>query len=738
MLAADAVAMPMITAHADPSPGVIQTSGRAVDFIEARAGGTGAAALPRVRLVGYTGGEMRVPGYPTPIVLDMQGGVYSQRVPLLKDHSPAMVLGHSESVRIESGRELVVEGVISGANQVAREVVDTAKNGFVWQASIGADPISTERVEAGESATVNGQTFQGPLLVVRRWRMREMTLTAMGADEHTTVSIAAHSAHGDTTMTFAQFLKRLGVTENTDNAAEVAQLRAMYEAQIAASAAAPAPGSAAAPAPGSDPAPAPVANPAPAPGNAPGSAPAPVQAAAGGVDTAALLTQARQLLTQEHTRIAGIQAMSGRYTGAQDSTIIAEAIRDGWSLDRTELALLRAERPTRSAPSDNNSPQTAQVIEAALLRNGGLSEEQLGRHYSEGVVNEAIAATFNGFSLHGLIYAMLDRAGSPRPMGGVQDSTIHEAFRINAQMIQASSAFSTLSLTGILSNVANKALLAAYASNESVATVICKRGTVKDFKEHSRFRLGGMGRLKQLAPSGEIEHTTLAEQVFNVAADTQAIMLTLTRKMWINDDLGAFLDLPQILGRMAWMSREIDVFTLLLSNPGSFFAAGNRNYIEGADTALSVDGLTLAEAKFSDQVGIDGFPIANQAKYLLVPTGLKVPAQQLHKDLVVNETTTANKPKPNSNPHTGKFMPLSSPFLNAQGLPGSSAAAWYLFGDPNVVPAMEIAYLNGKDKPMIDSAETSFNTLGVQMRCVFDYGVAMQDHRGAVKSKGEN
>ena len=51
--------------------------------------------------------------------------------------------------------------------------------------------------------------------------------------------------------------------------------------------------------------------------------------------------------------------------------------------------------------------------------------------------------------------------------------------------------------------------------------------------------------------------------------------------------------------------------------------------------------------------------------------------------------------------------------------------------------AIEIAYLRGKRTPTIESGEMSFNTLGMGWRCYWDLGVAMQDHRAAVKSKGE-
>jgi len=122
---------------------------------------------------------------------------------------------------------------------------------------------------------------------------------------------------------------------------------------------------------------------------------------------------------------------------------------------------------------------------------------------------------------------------------------------------------------------------------------------------------------------------------------------------------------------------------------------------------------------------------------LLVPTSLAVTGRRLFNETRVNETTETGKPKPADNPFAGMFRPVVTPYLNAQGLTGSSAKAWYLFASAADVAAIEIAYLRGRRTPTIESGETSFNTLGMQWRGYFDFGVAMQDFRAAVKSKGE-
>jgi len=65
-----------------------------------------------------------------------------------------------------------------------------------------------------------------------------------------------------------------------------------------------------------------------------------------------------------------------------------------------------------------------------------------------------------------------------------------------------------------------------------------------------------------------------------------------------------------------------------------------------------------------------------------------------------------------------------------------NAAPWWLVADPLGMPLMEVAFLNGAQEPVVETAEADFNTLGIQMRVYFDYGVAFAERRAAVYSTG--
>ena len=76
-------------------------------------------------------------------------------------------------------------------------------------------------------------------------------------------------------------------------------------------------------------------------------------------------------------------------------------------------------------------------------------------------------------------------------------------------------------------------------------------------------------------------------------------------------------------------------------------------------------------------------------------------------------------------------------FRDVVDTPRLSGTRRYLFADPAVAPVIEVAFLNGQESPVIETADADFNVLGVQMRGYHDFGVALQDPRGGLKSKGE-
>jgi hypothetical protein len=247
--------------------------------------------------------------------------------------------------------------------------------------------------------------------------------------------------------------------------------------------------------------------------------------------------------------------------------------------------------------------------------------------------------------------------------------------------------------------------------------------------------LVGADQYQPIGRGGAIKSGTLGNETYTNKADTMALLLSIDRRDIINDDLGAITTVPRKLGRGSGLAIN-DVFWSIFLNNAAFFAAGNNNYLTGATTALTIDGLTGAETAFNNQVDSDGKPIGIAPAIALVPTALNAIGTQLFKAVEIRDNTTNKGAYPTANPHQGKYQVQVSRYLSNAKYTGNSAAAWYLLADPADLPVIEVAFLNGQEAPTIETAEADFNVLGIQMRGYHDFGVALQDPRGGVKSKG--
>ena len=428
---------------------------------------------------------------------------------------------------------------------------------------------------------------------------------------------------------------------------------------------------------------------------------------------------------QEARRILAIREVC-----AGHPDIEAQAIAEGWDVQKAALAVLRASRPQPPAViPGGDAPVTARILEAACLQAARYPDDRLQREFDAQTL-EAAHRRFRGRL--GLQELLLEAAWANGYTGRSARET-REVLRCAFSPVQAG--FSTVNIGGILSNITNKFLLEGFYSVERTWRNICAVRNVPDFKTVTSYRLVGKDQYEIVGPTGELKHGTLDEEKYTNKAETYGLILTISRQDIINDDLGAITTVPRKLGRGSGLAIN-DVFWRTFMNNATFFAAANNNYLAGAETALSIDGLTLAEILFMEQKDGDGKPIGVMPSILLVPPHLSALGSQIYKATDLRDPG-ATDPYPVTNPHAGKFRVEVSRYLANPSYPGNSTKAWYLLADPNDLPVIEVAFLNGQESPTIETAEADFAVLGIQMRGYHDFGVALQDPRGGVKMKGE-
>lgn len=705
------------------------------------------AKRPTFSMKAYNGGLLRLGGFYRPVVIDLSGLTASPRVPILLDHSSDQIVGQAQEVEI-GARGVKLSGVITGEDQHATKVTSHARNGFEWQASVGVDVQKFESVGENSTVKVNDRSFDGPLLVARKGRLREVSFVAVGADETASAKVAAEAA-GETDMNLKAWLKAKGI-ENFDELSEAVQkaIRAQFEADLKAAGKVEQDedGNDIEAAAGEDDEAESVEADADADDAQDDEADADPKA--GKVKASASAEDISKAVRLEATRRDKIRELCGN----EHSKIAAKAIEEGWTVEATAARLYTASRSgVNTIRPERQGARHAAVIAAAICLSAGLPAkivaEDIAATDRERVMNAAQAGDMRGYSIHALMDETIRAAGTSYHGSRKSDAFIRAAFQAE-RTIRASGGFSTVSLSGILSTVANKGMLASYSAVETVWQKFCAVRNHGDFKVHTRYRLDSTGAFKKVAADGELKHVGLSDASYTNQLGTFGAIIALTRQMMINDDLGAFMEIPALLGRMAALRIEEAAFVLLLSNPSSFFAAGNKNYLSGGSSALSIASLASLEKKFRDQVDSNGKPVLVSPKVLLVGSTLATDAQNIFDEKVIIASglsaTNARTVEPAKNKMYNKYAPVVSPYIDntaikdqdGAAITGQSSTAFYLFADPAVRAAIAVAFLNGQQTPTLESAETDFNTLGMQWRGYHDFGVGMEDPVAAALSAG--
>ena len=715
--------------------------------IEAKAAGDGGPPkLATFQLTAYNGGPMQL-GRRHPVVIDLGTmAVSAKSRPVLRDHDPGRIVGHTAGENgngvVNDGRTLRVSGVVSAANADAGEIVAAAINGFPWQVSGGWSLTRPfEEIKAGRTAAVNGRTVKGPALIARHTVFNESSFVALGADDTTAADVAASfnpDAEGEE-MKFDEWLKAKGFDapdKLTD--AQRAGLKASFDAEAAAAE------------PKDE-----------AVGDGKGEARElkAVKAAAGSGDVSDdapdPAAELRAAAAAESRRVGAIRLIASQFPdvkikaadGSEDS-LEAHAIERGWDANTAELHARRLSRPAVTARRAEvpGGDEAGDVLTASMLRASGMAEavvaEQFPTDRRERVMNAAAAADNRGAGVHTLLDRVIQASGNHFNGSRRSDDFIKAAFAADRQL--QAGGFTTLSLATVLGDVANRTMLAAYNAQAATWRAFCGVRQHTDFRRRDFVRPELTGGFREVAADGELKHVGMVETSFGTTLNTYGAIIGLTRKDIINDDLGAFLRVPTALGQMGGERIEEEVYVTLLGNPGGFFSVGNGNLVSGAESALSIDGLTLAETKFGNQVSAAGRPRLLTPDRILVPTTLDAQARKLFNQTTIVPGVTAGDSAFNNNQHAGKYSPTKSPYLNntavrdVEGRPlsGQSDAHWYMFANPAIAAAISVSFLNGQETPTVDSSDAEFHQLGVYFRGYIDFGVGMEDTNAAVRVVG--
>ena len=414
----------------------------------------------------------------------------------------------------------------------------------------------------------------------------------------------------------------------------------------------------------------------------------------------------------ERERVASVIAAC---KGHED--IMAQAVNEGWTAEKAELACLKAEKAAAEktkelakiqagraeAPSiidlKASAPKDAKTVVAAACMGAAMSDDKVEATCKgvdlDAAHDLAITRMSDIFAAFGFVYRPGDISG------------MEKALR---------AAFSSADIPNVLSDVAHKFVLAGFGAVGDEWRQISRAVPVVDFKAVKGVRLVMGGLLKALSKGGELKHVDLSDEARSVQAATKGSIIGITREDLINDDLGVLALIPERFGQMAGRTINKDVFGAL-STTASDYGANTSGALAVATLATAY-GLALA---IKDA---NGDPIGASPNRILCSPSNFVTARNIYQSEFI--VSGASGKTPASNEMRGLLEAITSPFL--------TGTKYWLFN--SAFPLVDVAFLNGNQAPVVETANADFHQLGIEMRCYYDYGASAGEFKAAVYSTG--
>ncbi|MGA3562636.1 phage major capsid protein [Melissospora conviva] len=314
-------------------------------------------------------------------------------------------------------------------------------------------------------------------------------------------------------------------------------------------------------------------------------------------------------------------------------------------------------------------------------------------------------------------------------------------------------AMSTSDFPLLFADSLDRQLYGAYEATQPTWQNYARAATVNDFREVKRFATSGVRGL--LTRVGELaEHPRRAADMaeYKYSVNKYEAGFALSFETMINDDLGAFLRLPQDLAASARDSEE-EFVTRLFAGPtgprADVYKTANDNVLAG-NPALTRDALQAAITKLMKRKDERGNPIQVTSVELVVGTGLSLAASEIinateYRAAGPNGDVTIIK----GNGVGGNLRISTNYFIDSVVSSANADTSWWLFANPNGPrPALEFGRLRGYEQPALyekipdmrrlGGAEVpwSFNHGASEKKVQHIYGGSFVDPRMTVASNG--
>jgi len=276
-------------------------------------------------------------------------------------------------------------------------------------------------------------------------------------------------------------------------------------------------------------------------------------------------------------------------------------------------------------------------------------------------------------------------------------------------------ALTTSDFPYLFGDVLDRQVLASYKAVDPVWKSFVRMGTVpRIFPQVGGYRFGITGgdqHLEEVGEKGEYLASERDEKRYPVSVKKYGRQFDISWESLINDDLGALKDTPARFAMAAARTEHRLVTGAYVADAlaDTNHAAGNL-YDDDLAGEINLGALPLtianlentceAMAAFTD---VNGEPIMNRAKYLVVGPGLEFTARQILTSATkmwVQSTVAPTVPYPTTNVISQYGLQLIiDPYIPV--FAPNAVLSWFLFANPADIAALECDYLVGHERPEI-------------------------------------
>lgn len=665
-----------------------------------------------------------------PEVLLMRGAEFpkSRQVPLLDAHARYSIENQLGSVREISvdGQDMIGRLHFSS---VAEEQFTKVREGHLTDVSVGYEVLKRTYIPDGQTKSMGGREYAGPMNLVTKWRVREVSVTPIGADRLAKMrGLSPHVFNPDlkgfvmNEKLRAMLVERGMPADLTDDQAQ--DWAVENRSKIG------------------DP-PKTDENPIPINTEAMRKAieDAAARAAAKAIDDE---RKRRDAVRSESDALCGLAGLTSEFARTlydlPDVAAVRKSIEDEKAKQREPGDVPPAIRITGEGRtrfvSDLGTALTMRAVSANC--------------FNQATIDKVCPVADRGKGYQSFRHAtLLDMAREWVQMHGVEVRELtREQIAICAMFgperagIRSAAYHTTGSFANLTLDAVNKSMQVGYTEAPSTWEQCFRQGTsVPDFKTINRVRMGSIPNLPIWPDNHDSETASFADAKEVYAVESRSLDTSFSYRLIVNDDMDGLSRAPAMLGGAARRTVNAVAWAPITSNPTmsdgiALFAtatgARKRTNLTTGAGAPSVSTLQTV-GNLMRQMRGENTPEGNESDDILAlrpaviagPTALETTINQL--------VNSAYDPAANSfqvfNP-TRTLTPVIEPLLDA-----ASTTAWYLFASPAQIDTVEVTFLQGQESPVVRSWMCD-RTLAMHYTVLQTYAAKALNHRGVQKHAG--